>query len=71
MYQALWGCTTCVVVTGFVTLVTQPRRDQEWRWLVYSLTEVAKEQPTSVWQRPVVWGVLALVLFTALQIIFW
>ena len=71
MYQALWGCTTCVVVTVIVTLVTQPRRDQELRGLVYSLTEVTQEQSTSIWQRPVVWGVVALALFAVLQIIFW
>ncbi len=71
MYQALWGCVTCVVVTVIVTLVTRPRREQELRGLVYSLTEVAQEQSKSIWQRPVVWGVVALALFAVLQIIFW
>jgi SSS family solute:Na+ symporter len=71
MYQALWACATCVVVTVIVTLVTRPRPDQELRGLVYSLTEAAHEQSTSIWHRPLVWGVVALVLLAVLQIIFW
>lgn len=71
MYQALWSCVTCVVVTFLVTLVTQPRPDEELRGLVYSLTEVAHEEHTSWWHRPVVWGMAALVLLVVLQIIFW
>ena len=71
MYQALWSCVTCIVVTFLVTLVTKPRSDEELRGLVYSLTEVAHEEHTSWWHRPVVWGVAALVLLVVLQIIFW
>jgi len=43
MYQALWSCVTCVVVTVLVTLVTNPRPDEELKGLVYALTEVAHE----------------------------
>jgi solute:Na+ symporter, SSS family len=71
MYQALWACITCVVVTVLVTLVTQPRPDAELRGLVYSLTDVPHEQHTSVWQKPAVWGAIAIVLLVILQIIFW
>jgi SSS family solute:Na+ symporter len=71
MYQALWSCVTCVVVTVVVTAVTKPRPDEELRGLVYSLTEKAHEQDTRPWRRPVVWGVMALVVFLILQIIFW
>src|SRR2546429_6001839 len=39
MYQALWSCVTCVVVTVLVTLVTKPRPDEELKGLVYALTE--------------------------------
>jgi SSS family solute:Na+ symporter len=71
MYQSLWACVTCVVVTVLVTLVTKPKPDSELVGLVYSLTPLAKEEHTSFWHRPVVWGVLALVLLAILQIIFW
>jgi solute:Na+ symporter, SSS family len=71
MYQALWSCATCVVVTVLVTLVTKPRPDEELRGLVYSLTEVAQEEYTNWLHRPVVWGALAIVALVVLQIIFW
>jgi solute:Na+ symporter, SSS family len=71
MYQSLWACVTCVVVTVLVTLVTKPRPDSELVGLVYSLTPLAQEEHTSFWRRPLVWGVIALVLLVILQIIFW
>jgi solute:Na+ symporter, SSS family len=71
MYQALWACLTCVVVTVLVTLVTKPRPDAELRGLVYSLTDVPREDYANWLHRPVFWGALALVIFAVLQIIFW
>jgi solute:Na+ symporter, SSS family len=71
MYQSLWACVTCVVVTVLVTLVTKPKPDEELVGLVYSLTPLAKEEHTSFWQRPLVWGIAALVILVILQIIFW
>jgi len=71
MYQALWSCVTCVVVTLLVTLVTRPKPDEELRGLVYSLTDVAQEQHTSLLHRPAFWGAVALAIFAILQIIFW
>ncbi len=71
MYQALWSCVTCVVVTVLVTLVTKPRPDAELRGLVYSLTDVPREDYTSLLHRPTFWGAVALVIFAILQIIFW
>ncbi len=71
MYQALWSCVTCVVVTVLVTLVTKPRPDEELRGLVYSLTDVPKEEQASWLRRPALWGMVALAIFVVLQIIFW
>jgi solute:Na+ symporter, SSS family len=71
MYQALWSCVTCVVVTVLVTLVTKPKPDHELKGLVYALTEVAHEEDTSWWHRPIVWGAAALAILLVLQIIFW
>ena len=71
MYQSLWACVTCVVVTVLITLVTKPKPDAELVGLVYSLTPLAKEEHTSFWHRPLVWGVIALILLVILQIIFW
>jgi solute:Na+ symporter, SSS family len=71
MFQALWSCVTCMVVTVVVTLVTKPRPEQELRGLVYSLTDVPKEEGGSFLQRPFFWGMVALVILAVLQIIFW
>jgi solute:Na+ symporter, SSS family len=71
MYQALWSCLTCVVVTVLVTLVTRPRPDEELRGLVYSLTPLAHEEHVSIWRKPLTWGIVAMALWAVLQIIFW
>jgi SSS family solute:Na+ symporter len=71
MYQSLWSCTVCIIVTVLVTLATKPRPDSELVGLVYSLTPVAHEEHTSLFHRPLFWGVLALVILVILQIIFW
>jgi len=71
MYQALWSCVTCVVVTVLVTLVTKPRADEELVGLVYSLTPIAHEEHATLFHKPVFWGVAAMGIFVILQIIFW
>ena len=71
MYQSLWSCVTCVVVTVLVTMVTKSRPDAELKGLVYSLTEVAHEEKVSLLHRPVFWGGVAIALLVVLQIIFW
>jgi solute:Na+ symporter, SSS family len=71
MFQSLWACVTCVVVTVLVTMVTKARPDSELRGLVYSLTEVAHEEQTSWFHKPLVWGLAALGVLVVLQIIFW
>jgi SSS family solute:Na+ symporter len=71
MYQALWSCVTCTAVTVLVTLVTKPRPEQELRGLVYSLTDVAKEEHASFFHKPVFWGMVSLGFLLVLQFIFW
>src|SRR5260370_19164058 len=71
MYQALWSCVTCVLVTVMVTMVTKPRPDEELKGLVYSLTEVAHEEHTSFLHLPLFWCIAALAILLVLQIIFW
>lgn len=71
MYQALWACSTCVVVTVLVTLVTRPRPEAELKGLVYALTEVPHDEHKSFLQRPFFWGMVALAILVVLQIIFW
>jgi len=70
MWQALWAGIICVTVTVLVTLVTKPKPDQELVGLVYSLTEVPREEHATIFHKPLFWGVVAMVLFLILQIIF-
>jgi solute:Na+ symporter, SSS family len=71
MFQALWSCILCVLVTVLVTLLTKPKPDAELVGLVYSLTEVPHEEYANFLHRPVFWAVVALLAFVVLQIIFW
>jgi SSS family solute:Na+ symporter len=71
MWQALWACSICVVVTVVVSLVTKPLPDAQLRGLVYSLTDTAKEEHATIFHKPLFWGLVALVIFVVLQIIFW
>jgi solute:Na+ symporter, SSS family len=71
MYQALWACVTCVVVTVVVSLATQPKPESELVGLVYSLTEKPKEEHVAWYGRPFFWGMVSLAVFAILQWRFW
>jgi SSS family solute:Na+ symporter len=71
MYQALWSCSVCVLVTVFVSLATTPKTATELTGLVYGITPIPKEENVPVLQKPIFWAGVALVLFVILQIIFW
>jgi SSS family solute:Na+ symporter len=71
MYQALWSCSVCVLVTVFVSLVTTPKPVAELTGLVYGVTPIPKEENVPLLHKPIFWAGLALVLFVILQIIFW
>jgi len=58
-------------VTVVVTLVTEPRPDEELRGLVYSLTDITQEEHATIFHKPAFWGAVALAIFVILQIIFW
>jgi SSS family solute:Na+ symporter len=71
MYQALWSCSVCVLVTVFVSLVTTPKPVAELTGLVYGVTPIPKEENVPLLHKPIFWAGVALVLFVILQIIFW
>jgi solute:Na+ symporter, SSS family len=71
MYQALWSCSVCVLVTVFVSLATTPKPVAELTGLVYGVTPIPKEENVPLLQKPIFWAGVALVLFVILQIIFW
>jgi SSS family solute:Na+ symporter len=70
-WTAIFAWTTCFLVTIFVSLFTEPRRDEELTGLVYSLTPVPQDRGLPWHKRP---GPLALgvgVLTIVLNLIFW
>ena len=67
-WTAIFAWTTCFVLTVIISLVTQPRPDEQLRGLVYSLTPKLKEQGLKWYQQP---STLAGVVLTAALILNW
>jgi SSS family solute:Na+ symporter len=71
MYQALWSFLVCVIVTVGVSLVTKPKTEAELSGLVYGLTEVPSIGDVPLYQKPLFWAAVVVVIFFILNIIFW
>jgi len=71
MYQALWSCLVCVLVTVAVSLATTPKPDADLKGLVYGITPIPKEVDVPLLHKPIFWAGVALALLVMLQIIFW
>jgi SSS family solute:Na+ symporter len=71
MARAFWAWIVCLAVTIAVSLVTQPKPDDELRGIVWGLTE-QKEAKEEVWyKKPWVLAVTVLAITVALNIYFW
>ncbi|MGA7924494.1 MAG: sodium:solute symporter family protein, partial [Candidatus Sulfotelmatobacter sp.] len=70
-WTAIWAWSVCMVVTILVSLVTQPRKEEELVGLVYSLTKRTSEGHLPWYKRPEAFGIVVLVLALILNIIFW
>jgi SSS family solute:Na+ symporter len=70
-WTAIFAWTTCFVITVLVSLFTEPRRDEELKGLVYSLTPIPKETGLPWYKQPapLAWGVATVTV--VLNIIFW
>jgi SSS family solute:Na+ symporter len=71
MYQALWSFVVCVLVTVGVSLATWPKPDGELEGLVYGLTKVPSIGNVPLYQKPLFWAAVVVVVFVALNVIFW
>ena len=70
-WTAIFAWTTCLLVTIFVSLFTEPRRDADLTGLVYSLTPVPQDRGLPWHKRP---GPLAIgvgAVTIVLNLIFW
>jgi SSS family solute:Na+ symporter len=71
MYRALWSWVICVVVTVLVSMVTKPKPEAELAGLVYGATAIPSEGRLPMYQRPMFWAAVVIVVFFILNIIFW
>jgi SSS family solute:Na+ symporter len=71
MYRALWSWMVCVLVTIVVSYATKPKTLAELNGLVYGATTLPHEEPVPFYKSLWFWTAIVIVLFLAVNIIFW
>jgi SSS family solute:Na+ symporter len=71
VFRALWAFLFSFVVVVVVSLLTKPRPVAELEGLVYGATPLPKEEPVPFYKNEYMWAILVVVLFVALNVIFW
>ncbi len=71
MYRALWSVIVAVLVVFVVSLFGTPRPVAELDGLVYGATKLPEEEPVPFYKNEWFWTSIAIVLFVALNIVFW
>jgi len=71
LYRALWSWIICVVVTVAVSLMTRPVPTEQLAGLVYGVTPIPHDGSVTLWQKPIFWAVVVIVIFFILNLIFW
>jgi SSS family solute:Na+ symporter len=70
LYRALWSWLICVGVTVVVSMMTKPMPDSELAGLVYGATTMPDDGATTLWQKPMFWAIVVIVIFFVLNLIF-
>ena len=70
LYRALWSWIICVLVTVIVSYMTTPRPEAELDGLVYGATLIPHDGATTLWQKPIFWAIVVIIVFFILNIIF-
>ena len=71
LWRALWAWLICFVVTIAISLFTRKKPEEELLGLVKGFTPRAAGQQVSLLRKPGFWAVISLVIFIALNILFW
>jgi SSS family solute:Na+ symporter len=71
MYQALWSFLVCVIVTVVVSYATTPKPASELTGLVYGETDIPSVGDVPLYEKPLFWAAIVVVVFFILNIIFW
>jgi SSS family solute:Na+ symporter len=70
-WGAIWAWSACFVVTILISLVTAPRKPEELKGLVYSLTPRIDGGEQPWYKRPAVLATVVGVLTILLNVYFW
>jgi SSS family solute:Na+ symporter len=71
VFRALWACLFTAIVIFVVSMFTKPRPAAELEGLVYGVTPLPKEDPVPFYKNEWMWAGLVVVIFAALNILFW
>jgi SSS family solute:Na+ symporter len=71
VFRALWACLFTAIVIFVVSMFTKPRPAVELEGLVYGVTPLPKEDPVPFYKNEWMWAGLVVVIFAALNILFW
>ncbi len=71
MYRALWSWIICVVVTVVVSMLTKPVPREQLSGLVYGVTPIPDDGAKTLWQKPIFWACVVIVVFFIVNLIFW
>jgi SSS family solute:Na+ symporter len=71
LYRALWSWIICVVVTAVVSLVTKPVPTEQLSGLVYGVTPIPHDGSKTIFEKPIFWAIVVIVVFFVLNLIFW
>ena len=69
-WTAIWAWSVCFGVTILVSLLTEPRREEELVGLVYSLTERISDRHLAWYKTSAMLGIAVLGLALILNIVF-
>jgi solute:Na+ symporter, SSS family len=71
VFRALWAFCFSAIVIIVVSLFTKPRPVAELDGLVYGATKLPSEEPVPFYMTEWMWASVVVVIFIALNIIFW
>ena len=71
VFRALWAFLLTVIVNFVVTLFTRPKPEAELDGVVYGVTKLPIEEPAPFYKSEWTWAVIVVVIFAALNIMFW
>jgi len=71
VFRALWAFLFSTIIILLVSMFTRPRPVAELDGLVYGATTLPVEEPVPLYKSEWFWATVVIVIFVALNIIFW